>query len=126
MQISEVSERFDLSTDTLRYYEKIGLIPPVPRGENGLRDYREEDCRWVEFARCMRSAGLPIEALRQYVALFRQGDGTIEARLAILRDQREQLAQRIAEQQAVLDRLDLKIARYDDILLPREQELAAQ
>ena len=59
MTITEVSEKFDLSPDTLRYYERIGLIPPVPRTSGGLRDYREGDLRWVEFIKCMRNAGCP-------------------------------------------------------------------
>ena len=125
MTISEVAERYGLTPDTLRYYERAGLIPPVRRTEGGQRDYSEESCRWVEFAKCMRGAGLPVEALAQYVALFRQGDATAPARLAILREQRELLAGRMADMQATLDRLDFKIARYDAILLPREQELAA-
>jgi DNA-binding transcriptional MerR regulator len=70
MMISQVSERYGLSTDTLRYYERIGLIPRVNRNESGIRDYTELDCRWVEFVKCMRGAGLPIEALIEYVALF--------------------------------------------------------
>jgi len=124
MTISEVAERYGLTPDTLRYYERAGLIPPVPRTEGGQRDYTEESCRWVEFAKCMRGAGLPVEALAEYVALFRQGDATASQRLAILREQRALLAARMADMQATLDRLDYKIARYDAILLPREQELA--
>jgi DNA-binding transcriptional MerR regulator len=71
--IAEVAAKFDLSADTLRYYERVGLIPPVARTSSGLRDYREGDLRWVEFIKCMRSAGVSIEALVEYVALFRRG-----------------------------------------------------
>ncbi|GGG08020.1 hypothetical protein GCM10010916_26120 [Paenibacillus abyssi] len=74
MTISEVSTKFDLSQDTLRYYERIGLIPPVNRNKNGIREYTEEDCKWVDFIKCMRqSAGLPVEVLIEYVGLFQQG-----------------------------------------------------
>ena len=79
MKIAEVSERYGLSLDTLRYYERIGLIPPVNRNESGIRDYNEIDLRRVEFIKCMRSAGLPIEVLIEYVGLVQQGDETIEA-----------------------------------------------
>ena len=126
MRISEVSERYGLSVDTLRYYERIGLIPRVNRDGSGLRDYTEQDCRWVEFVRCMRGAGLPIEALIEYVALFQQGDATVEARLRLLTEQRDQLANRIAEMRQTLERLDYKIARYDQIIMPVERELALQ
>ena len=79
MTISEVSEKYGLTPDTLRYYERIGLIPPVPRTKSGLRDYDESSCNWIEFIKCMRGAGLQIEALIEYVALYQQGDSTIEA-----------------------------------------------
>lgn len=80
MTISEVSEKYGLTPDTLRYYERIGLIPPVPRTRSGLRYYDESSCNWIEFIKCMRGAGLQIEALIEYVALYQQGDSTIEAR----------------------------------------------
>ena len=62
MTIAEVSKMYELSQDTIRYYERIGLLPSVNRKKNGIRDFTEEDCKWVEFIKCMRSAGLPIEA----------------------------------------------------------------
>jgi DNA-binding transcriptional MerR regulator len=81
MKIAEVSERYGVSSDTLRYYERIGLIPPVNRSESGIRDYNGIDVRRVEFIKCMRGAGLPIEALIEYVRLVQQGDQTIVARM---------------------------------------------
>lgn len=88
MTIAEVSRKYEISADTLRYYERIGLIPPVPRTKSGLRDYDEESCGWVELMKCMRAAGVQIEALIEYVALFQQGDDTIDARKALLIEQR--------------------------------------
>ena len=83
MTIAEVSRQFDITPDTLRYYERIGLIPPVPRTKSGIRDYDQTSCSWIEFIKCMRAAGLQIEALIEYVALFQQGDSTIGARKAL-------------------------------------------
>jgi len=123
MKIAEVSERYSISHDTLRYYERIGLIPPVNRNGNGIRDYNELDVRRVEFIKCMRSAGLPIETLIEYVALVQQGDRTIEARKEILITQREQLVARMAEMQKTLDMLDYKIKVYENAVLKREKEL---
>ena len=123
MTIAQVSQKYDVSPDTLRYYERIGLIPPVHRSAGGIRDYDETDCGWVEFIKCMRAAGLPIEALIEYVALFQQGDDTLPARKALLLEQREQLAQRIADLQAVLDRLDRKIQVYDEKCVAMERLL---
>ena len=73
MTIAEVSRKYDISADTLRYYERIGLIPPVPRTRGGLRDYGEESCGWIQLMKCMRAAGVQIEALIEYVDLFPQG-----------------------------------------------------
>ena len=97
----------------MRYYERIGLIPPVRRNASGLRDYDQEACRWVEFIKCMRSAGLPIEVLIEYVQLFRQGDATVDARLELLTEQRRLLQERICAMQNTLARLDYKIQLYE-------------
>jgi MerR family transcriptional regulator, aldehyde-responsive regulator len=121
MKIAEVSEHYGLSSDTLRYYERIGLIPPVTRTDSGIRDYGELDIRRVEFVKCMRSAGLPIEVLVEYVALVQQGDQTIEARKEILKEQRKQLVARMAEMQKTLDILDHKIEVYENAVLKKEQ-----
>ena len=67
MTISEVSNKYDLSAETLRYYERVGIIPPVNRNKNGIRDYTEVDCNWVNFIKCMRDAGLSIESLIEYL-----------------------------------------------------------
>ena len=123
MQISEVSEKYAISPDTLRYYERIGLLPPVRRSKSGLRDYSENDLAWIDFIKCMRSAGLPVEQLAQYVQLFPQGDATVEARKKILQDQREQIAARVAELQRTLDLLDSKIALYESGVIPAERKL---
>lgn len=123
MTIAQVSKKYDISADTLRYYERIGLIPTVNRLHSGIRDYTENDCNWVEFAKCMRGAGLQVEALIEYIALFQQGDGTIEARKQILIEQRVQLVQRIDEMQRTLERLNKKIERYEKGLLPAEKKL---
>ncbi len=123
MKITEVCERYVISADTLRYYKRIGLLPPVNRNGSGIRDYNEIDLRRVEFIKCMRSAGLPIEALVEYVGLVQKGDGTIAARKEILKEQRDLLAARMAEMQKTLDLLNHKLEIYDNALLKREQEI---
>lgn len=123
MTIAEVSKKYDISPDTLRYYERIGLIPPVPRSKSGIRDYDEESCGWIELMKCMRGAGVQIEALIEYVALFQQGDETINARKALLIEQRDQLMERMADMQRSLDRLNDKIDRYEQGLMTKEQQL---
>lgn len=123
MKIQEVSEKFALSTDTLRYYERIGLIPTVHRTESGIRDYTEEDMRRVDFVKCMRSAGLPVEVLIDYMALVQKGDSTIATRKEILLEQREQLIARIEEMQKTLEILNYKIQVFDGKLLEAEKKI---
>ena len=124
MKIAEVSEKYGISADTLRYYERVGLIPPVHRNEGGIRDYDELDLRRVDFIKCMRRAGLPVEVLIDYVSLVQQGDSTACARREILVEQRHQLLNKIEELEKVLGILDHKIEVYDEILLKIEQGLS--
>ena len=126
MTIAEVSKKYDISADTLRYYERIGLSPPVPRNKSGIRNYDEESCGWIELMKCMRAAGVQIEALIEYVALFRRGDETLDARKAILIEQRAQLAARMTDMQRSLDRLDYKISMYEQGLMRVEKRLQKQ
>lgn len=123
MTIAEVSKKFDLSQDTLRYYERIGLFPEVNRKKSGIRNYTEEDCRWIEFIKCMRNAGLPIEVLIEYVTLFKQGNETIEARKQLLTEQRKQLTEKMEDIKKTIERLDYKIESYDQIVVKKENEL---
>lgn len=113
MTISEVSKRYGISQDTLRYYERIGVIPPVHRSESGVRDYTEEDCGWVELAGCMRGAGLPLLALAEYVRLSQKGDETIPERRRLLIKQKEQLSVQLKAIQNTMERLEYKISCYD-------------
>ena len=124
MTITEVSRKYNLTADTLRYYERIGLIPPVNRNNSGVRDFTEEDCNWVQFIKCMRGAGLSIEVLIEYVKMFQEGNSTIKARKELLIEQRNHLADKIKEMQETLDRLDKKIDGYEELVLIKEQELS--
>ncbi len=123
MTIGQVSQKYDISPDTLRYYERIGLIPDVPRNASGIRDYDEASCGWIELMKCMRSAGVEIEMLRQYVALYRQGDETLEQRRQLLICQRERLQARLDTMQNSIRRLDVKISNYDNTIAKKERQL---
>lgn len=113
MTIKEVSEKYGISQDTLRYYERVGMIPPVTRTPSGIRNYTDENVKWVELALCMRGAGLPVEVMIEYLKLFQQGDETIPARLDLLTEQREVLLEQKKQIEQTLDRLNYKIARYE-------------
>lgn len=116
MTISEVSRKYGLTQDTLRYYERAGMIPPVHRTAGGLRDYSEEDCSWVELVKCMRSAGLSVEAIIEYVRLVQEGNSTIAQRHQLLTKQRELPLKKQENIRQTIERLDYKISRYDAAL----------
>lgn len=124
MKIAEVSERYGLTADTLRYYERIGLIPRINRNDSGIRDYGELDIRRVEFIKCMRSAGLSIEVLIEYMDLVQRGDETIATRKDILREQRDLVIARIQEMQKTLDLLNHKIQVYENNILTKEKAIS--
>jgi DNA-binding transcriptional MerR regulator len=113
MTIKEVSEKFGISQDTLRYYERVGLIPPVTRTPSGIRDYQESDLGWVENAVCMRNAGVPIEALIEYVKLYQMGDTTFEARRQLLQEQYDALQEQKEQIEETMKRLAYKVSRYE-------------
>ena len=114
MTIKEVGEKINISQDTLRYYERIGLIPPVSRTASGIRNYQKSDLDWVEHAVCMRSAGVPIEALIEYVKLFQIGDSTFEARRQLLKEQYDILMEQKQQIEATMERLKYKVSRYEE------------
>lgn len=114
MTIKEVAEKYGISQDTLRYYERVKVIPEVTRTAGGIRNYQESDLGWVELAICMRGAGLPIEALIEYQRLFQEGDATIPARLQLLQEQMTTLEEQKAQIEKTMDRLAYKISRYEE------------
>lgn len=124
MRISEVSKQCDVPVDTLRYYERIGLLPPIDRRDNGIRDYSDLDVRRVNFIKCMRNAGLPVKVLIRYYDLVQQGDETIKDRKAILIEERANIIAHLAELQETLDLLDYKISHYESLVLKAESAFA--
>ena len=123
MTISEVGKRCNISPDTLRYYEKAGLLSDVSRTAGGIRDYPEQDCAQIEFVKCMRNAGLSIEVLKKYFELFKRGKRTLKARRDLLATERKALPKRFVELQDTLKRLDYKISVYDKALKSKTKEL---
>lgn len=122
MTIAEVCKKYDLTQDTVRYYERIGLIPTIPRTESGIRNFDEESCRWIEFIKCMRNAGMEIEILLEYVDLFKQGKSTVQARRRLLEEQREKLVDKKEKIIATIERLDYKLELYDEIISGKRKD----
>lgn len=113
MTIKEVCSKFGISPDTLRYYERVGVIPEVHRTAGGIRDYTEEDLGWVETAACFRSAGMPIETLAEYVRLYKEGDSTIPARCELLKQTRERILAERQRYDDALEKMNYKIRVYE-------------
>lgn len=121
MKIAEVSKKYGVSSDTLRYYERVGLLRRVSRNASGVRDYGEADCARIEFVKCMRNAGVPIETLIEYLQLYEQGDETAPQRKALLVEQRDLIQQRIEAMQEGLNRLNAKIDSYETVMMDAER-----
>lgn len=115
MTIKEVSKKYNLTQDTIRYYERIGLIPKVPRTKSGVRNFNDKICGWLEFIKCMRSSGMSIESLIEYVNLFNKGKETVNERRKLLIEQREKLIKKQDEIKSTIERLNYKIKIYDEI-----------
>ena len=112
MTIKEVAEKFDMTNDTLRYYEKVGLVGPVKKNSSGIRDYSEEDLKRIEFIKCMRSAGISIEVLKKYVDLYDEGESTKLERKHLLEEEQDKLEEKIKTMTEALDKLKYKIELY--------------
>lgn len=125
MNIKEVSKNHNVSSDTLRYWERVGAIPPVRRDTRGYRDFDAEDLNWVYFTKCMRDIGVSIERIIEYISLFKQGDSTIPTRKELLIDQRNELAEKLRILNSNYDELDRKIYTYEEHMLSYEGKLRA-
>lgn len=117
VSIAVAAERSGLSIDTLRYYERIGLIDPPERDHGGRRLYSQRHLDWLAFLIKLRTTGMPIRTMREYAELQRRGDATVSRRKQLLVDQRAEVRERIAELQACLGVLDYKITMYADLEL---------
>lgn len=112
MMIKEVSKIYNISPDTLRFYEKKGLIGPIKKTSGGIRNYESNDLKRIEFIKCMRSAQIPVAVLKNYVDLFDEGDKTIIARRKLLEEQKNILETKIEKMQEAHEKLNKKIEMY--------------
>lgn len=124
MNIKKVSEQLGISSDTIRYYERIGLVPAINRDKNGVRNFTDIDIQRLDFIKCMRHAGLSIESLHEYMHLYSLNDDrTILARKKILEEEAEKLDERIASLQETRAYLQHKIDVYDSQLTQATNDL---
>ncbi|HET9186788.1 MAG TPA: MerR family transcriptional regulator [Acidothermaceae bacterium] len=114
--VGEAAVRSGFSVDTLRYYERLGLLEPVDRSAGQQRRYREADLDWLGFVSCLRGTGMPVREMREVAELVREGDHTIPQRIAVLEAHADRVRQRIRELTEQLDAVDHKVAYYRGVL----------
>ena len=114
MNIKSASDLLGISADTIRYYERVGLVPPITRTATGIRDFQDYDIEALEFIKCFRSAGVSVDSLVDDMSLYQKGDETREERLGILEDEKKRLEERLSQLQVALNRLNLKIKLYKE------------
>lgn len=121
MKISAVSRKFGLSIQTLRYYERAGLIPAVPRNAQGIRDYQESDLYWIHYVQALRKAGVSVASIKDYVRLVPQGSPTRDERKRILLAQKQELLKQRAVIDEALRHMAIKLDGYDTYVLELEK-----
>lgn len=126
MTIKEAAEATGVSIDNLRYYERIGLIPEVPRTEAGIRVYDEASISWIEFVLHFKRGGMSLEAIREYVMLALVGEETKPARKLILLEAKEQLEKKLEEIQESLGVINYKLEIYDQKCEPITMEMVRE
>lgn len=115
LTVQQSAQKTGLSVHTIRYYERVGLIPSVHRAGNGHRRYNEDDIGWIEFVKCLRSTGMPISEVQRYVKLQMRGDTAFEGRLALLDGHRERIKGKIRELNGFLKKIEWKIGYYQGL-----------
>lgn len=122
LTVQQVAAKTGLSPHTIRYYERIGLIPSIGRAANGHRRYSANDVGWIEFLKCLRSTGMPLAEMQRYVALQQMGEMTVADRLALLEAHRDRLQAQIHQLHTFLEKIESKIRYYRSQYLEGEQK----
>lgn len=123
MTIREIAAKTNMSTDTLRYYERIGLLPPVPRNAAGIRNYDEYFVNFINFIKKLKASGMSLEHIIDYIRLAEMGDATIQERKKLLAEARETLLDKINSLQLVAELADYQLRNYEKLLQPETYAL---
>lgn len=118
MTIREAAAKTNMSTDTLRYYERIGLLPPVPRNAAGIRNYDEYFVNFINFIKKLKASGMSLEHIIDYIRLAEMGDATIQERKNLLAEAKETLLEKINSLQLVAELADYQLRNYENLLQP--------
>lgn len=111
--VGETAKILNISSSTLRFYDKEGLLPFVERSNGGIRMFKEDDFNWLFIIECLKKSGLSIKEIKQYIDMTLKGDETIDERLEMFRKQREKVIKQMNELQETLDTLEYKCWYYE-------------
>jgi DNA-binding transcriptional MerR regulator len=125
MTIKEIAALTGVSADTLRYYEKFGLIPAVPRNESGIRNYDKRFVGWIAFIQKLKASGMSLEAIRAYLQLAKSGRETVQERKEILAVTRAQLEKKLSALKESISIAEYELKHYNKTLLPETERLMA-
>lgn len=123
MTIREIAAKTNMSTDTLRYYGRIGLLPPVPRNAAGIRNYDEYFVNFINFIKKLKASGMSLEHIIDYIRVAEMGDATIQERKKLLAEARETLLDKINSLQLVAELADYQLRNYENLLQPETYAL---
>ncbi|TDT72317.1 DNA-binding transcriptional MerR regulator [Hypnocyclicus thermotrophus] len=112
--IGEVAEKVNLTTFTLRYYEKEKILLPINRDESGKRVFKKKDIEWINLIKCFKETGMSMEDIKKLVELILEGDKTIPKRLEILKNHKEKVLKKMEDLEKNLNKIDMKIKWYND------------
>ena len=116
MTISEVSKKYNLTQDTLRYYEKENLLPQRARNSQKYRQYTDEDIEWIKMIQCMRMANIPIHSIKEYVSLLLLGGKTLEQGFAMVQNHMEDIKKQMTNLQNAFELTQKKLSFYKKLL----------
>ena len=114
--ISEVAKRTGLSIFTLRYYDKVGLLPFVDRTPRGVRDFKESDFDWLAVITCLKETGMPVKEIKQFIDWCLEGDSTLKDRLEVFIEHKKKVAEQIKLLEKHMKKIDHKIWYYETSL----------
>lgn len=112
--IGQVAKKLGLTTHTIRYYDKEGLLPFVRKGSSGARVFGEDDVDWLIIVECLKGTGMPLKEIRTYIQLCQQGDTTLQKRLEMFKKQKEEIEKQMRTLKQYMEKIDFKIAYYGD------------
>lgn len=113
MTIGEMAEKLGVTTSTLRYYDKEGLLPFVERTKSGIRTFKESDYEWLRVIECLKKTGMQLKDIKRFVEMAMQGEKTVEPRLELIKKQKAQVEEKIEQLEETLMTLKYKQWYYE-------------